>query len=118
SPAGKASASICTRSGHKSNSTHNIANAAIKTALFHMGRRPSKTPEKTKPSSALRPVCALATDGCLDSGTGVTGIAPVDTGRVSDEVALPGTVSGAFSGEAPGSVVGALAADAAAARLA
>ena len=45
-PAVTASDSICSRSGNRMNNTANTAAAPIKTALFHIGNRPSRTPEK------------------------------------------------------------------------
>ena len=89
-PAGMASVSICSRRGHKRNKTANIANAAINTALFHMGKRPSKKPEKINPGIAARKTLAVETLGCLGCAAGLAGAALVGPGRFSAEVALPG----------------------------
>src|SRR4030095_14537364 len=104
-PVVTASASMWSRKGHKTNRTANIANAAIKTALFHIGRRPSRTPEKTKPGRVLRIDCAATTGGWLGSGTGVAGAGFFDAEGVSAEVASIGSVFGLPSVEGPASVV-------------
>jgi hypothetical protein len=52
-----ARASICGRSGNNRKSKARTANAAMKTALFHIGKRPNRTPEKNETEQKVG-VCA------------------------------------------------------------
>jgi len=73
------------------NNNANTGKAAISTALFHIGRRPSRIPEKMKAGTVARKVSvASTTDWLAFAGDGTTHTSPVDAAGIGD--ASPGEV--------------------------
>src|SRR5207249_8844799 len=95
-----ASASICSRSGNRMNKSPNTAAAPIYTALFHIGRRPSRTPEKMNPGKVLRKRSTGTTTSCFSSvATEAEVISLLGSEMFSGRVASSETISGAISGD-------------------
>ena len=82
------------------NNSANTANAARNTALFHIGRRPSRTPEKMKPGKLAAKrrgggaACCVAFVAIDAEATGL-----FDTATFSVCAAAPENVCGPVSGD-------------------
>src|SRR4030095_6257542 len=96
-----ASASMCSRNGHRMNSSARIAAAPINTALFHIGNNPSNTPENMKLGRVARNLSDLSAGCCCVSvvaGNEATSV--VDGATGSAGVILLESALDAASGDA------------------
>src|SRR5438132_2750081 len=99
-PVTMAGTNICSRKGNKMNKNPSTAAAAINTALFHIGSRPSRTPEKMNPGKVLRKRSTGRTTSCFSSvATEAEVISLLGSEMFSGRVASSETISGAISGD-------------------